>query len=256
MFLNTRVPPFDNLAARRAVNEAVDRDRLVELLGGADAASPTCQNLPPGFPGYTPYCPYGSRPSPAGTSTPPDLNKAAKLVTRSGTHGQRVLVWAPANHAAVAVYFARLLRRLGYRAQPHIVGSRGSDSYYRAIGNASTRAQIGWAAWIRDYTSAADFLRPLYSCSGIVPGSPLATSNYSRFCDPRVEAAITTAERIQQQDPVAASRACAAVDRMIVDRAAALPYANDLQLTLLTRRVGNHQFNPQWGVLLDQLWVR
>ena len=43
---------------------------------------------------------------------------------------------------------------------------------------------------------------------------------------------------------------------MIVDRAATVPFANDLELTLLSQRVGNYQFNPQWGVLLDQLWVR
>ena len=43
---------------------------------------------------------------------------------------------------------------------------------------------------------------------------------------------------------------------MIADRAPAVPYANDLQLTFLSRRVGNYQSNPQWGVLLDQLWVR
>ena len=65
MFLNTRVPPFDNPDARRAINEAVDRGRLVELLGGRAAATATCQSLPPGFPGYQPYCPYGSTPSPA-----------------------------------------------------------------------------------------------------------------------------------------------------------------------------------------------
>jgi plasmid stabilization system protein ParE len=53
----------------------------------------------------------------------------------------------------------------------------------------------------------------------------------------------------------AESRAWATVDRMIVDRAATVPYANDLQLTLLSPRVGNYQFNPQWGALLDQLWV-
>jgi peptide/nickel transport system substrate-binding protein len=256
MFLNTRVPPFDDPDVRRALNEAVDRERLVELLGGPNAAAPTCQSLPPGFPGYSPYCPYGASPSPAGTAAPPDLDAARRLVARSGTSGERVLVWAPANHAAVAAYFARLLRRLGYHARPHIVGEKGSGLYYGAIGARSTRAQIGWAGWVRDYTSASDFLRPLYSCGGITSGRPLETSNYSLFCDPRVEAAIRSAERLQQQDPTAGTRAWARVDRMIVDRAPTVPYANNLQLTLLSRRVGNYQFNPQWGVLLDQLWVR
>jgi hypothetical protein len=31
---------------------------------------------------------------------------------------------------------------------------------------------------------------------------------------------------------------------------------NELQTTLVSRRVGNYQYNPQWGPLLDQLWVR
>ena len=67
---------------------------------------------------------------------------------------------------------------------------------------------------------------------------------------------VPAAELIQGQDPVAGQRAWAAADRMIVDRAAAVPYANNLALTLVSPRTGNDQSNPQWGVLLDQLWVR
>ena len=55
---------------------------------------------------------------------------------------------------------------------------------------------------------------------------------------------------------VAGQQAWAALDRAIVDRAAAVPYANDLAITLLSRRTGDYEFNPEWGVLLDQLWVR
>jgi peptide/nickel transport system substrate-binding protein len=256
MFLNTRVAPFDNPDVRRAVNEAVDRARLVEILGGPDAAIPTCQILPPGFPGYQPYCPYGSGSSPAGTPSEPDLSAAISLVERSGTRGQSVLVWAPANHAAVATYFAQLLNRLGFRAQAHIVGAKGGGEYYDAIGTPGTRAQIGWVGWVRDYTSAADFVRPLFSCAGIVEGDPATTSNYSWLCDPDLESAIRTAQRAQQEDPVAGAAAWAAVDRMIVDRGAAVPFANNLALTLLSRRVGNYVVNPQWGVLIDQLWVQ
>ena len=54
------------------------------------------------------------------------------------------------------------------------------------------------------------------------------------------------AER-SQQVAAAGANAWATVDRMIVNRAPSVPYANDLQLTLLSRRVGNYQFNPQWG---------
>jgi len=255
LFLNTRVPPFNRLAARQAVNQAVDRERLVQLLGGPTAATPTCQILPPGFPGYRPYCPYGLRPSAAGTSTAPNLERARKLIARSGTRGARVQVWAPADHAAVAIYFAGLLRRLGYQASAHIVTGHTSRYYY-AVGDPKRRAQAGWSGWIRDYTSAADFIRPLFTCSGIAAGDPAATTNYSRLCEVGVDRRVRTAEHLQQSDPVAGQEAWGAADRAIVDRAAAVPFANDLALTFLSQRTGNYQSNPEWGVLLDQLWVR
>jgi peptide/nickel transport system substrate-binding protein len=253
LFLNTRVPPFDVPAARRAVNEAVDRARLVELLGGPTVAVATCQILPPGFPGYQSYCPYGLEPSRGGAWSGPNLQRALRLVAASGTRGQRVQVWAPADHAPIALYLSGLLRLLGYRASTRIVPD--AHTYYALVGDPATRAQIGWVGWAKDYTSAADFLPPLFSCAGI-RADPLDTSNYSRLCDRKLDNRIGAAGRLQGWDPIAAQRAWAGVDRSIVDRAAAVPFANDLMLTLLSPRTGGYEFNPQWGVLLDELWIR
>ncbi len=258
VFLNTRVPPFDRLDARRAVNEAADRLRLVRILGGSTEAKATCQILPHDFPGYEPYCPYGLTPSPAGNWTGPNLERARRLVTASRTRGTRVTVWAPPDHVDVANYFAGLLRRLGYRATTHIVPGVGGSAtpYYNAVGDPRTRAQIGWSGWFQDYASASDFIRTLFDCDSIVPGDAAATFNYSQLCDPALERLIHTAEHLQAEDPVAGQQAWAAADRMIVKQAAAVPFANSLALTLISPRTGNYQSNPQWGVLLDQLWVR
>jgi hypothetical protein len=35
-----------------------------------------------------------------------------------------------------------------------------------------------------------------------------------------------------------------------------IPIASGTEVDLISRRVGNYQFNPFWGVLPDQLWVR
>lgn len=80
------------LAARRAVNYAVDRDRLIRLIGGPQVGQPTCQILPPGMPGYQPYCPYTLNPGPAGAWTAPQLARAEQLISASGTRGARVTV--------------------------------------------------------------------------------------------------------------------------------------------------------------------
>jgi peptide/nickel transport system substrate-binding protein len=255
LFLNTRVPPFSNVAARQAVNQAVDRSRLVELLGGQAAAEPTCQILPRGFPGYRPYCPYGSAPTPAGTATTPNPAAAAKLVAASGTYGASVRVWAPADHARIARYVVGVLRRLGYKASARVVDGHTSR-YYLLVGDARARAQIGWAGWIRDYAAAADFIRPLFTCSGVSPTRPVDTTNYSRVCDRRVDRQASKAEALQQTDPVAGQVAWSRVDRLIVDHALAVPFGNDIALTLVSRRTGHYENNPEFGVLLDQIWVR
>jgi peptide/nickel transport system substrate-binding protein len=68
--LNTTRPPFDDVRVRRAFNFAIDRRRLVALYGGADLARPTCQVLPPGIPGYRPYCPFTRRLNPRAAGRP------------------------------------------------------------------------------------------------------------------------------------------------------------------------------------------
>jgi peptide/nickel transport system substrate-binding protein len=103
---NTTIPPFDNLKARQAVNYATDRNALIKLYGGPKLASPTCQVLPPEFPGYKPYCPYTANPG-SGKWTGPDMAKARQLVEESGTKGMRVKV----NSAACSTSSATRPRR-------------------------------------------------------------------------------------------------------------------------------------------------
>ncbi len=123
--LDTSAPPFDDIDVRQAINFAVDRDRVVELFGGDGAFRPTCQQLPPNFPGYEPYCPFTSNPGPGGkglwAAPGVGMEKARAIVRRSDTSGMRIDFEYPPEifpqGARVGSYFVELLNELGYRVR-------------------------------------------------------------------------------------------------------------------------------------------
>jgi YVTN family beta-propeller protein len=251
-FLNTRVPPFDDVRVRRALNYAIDRKALVELTGGRSRES--CQILPPSFPGYRPYCPYTRSPNPAGTWTGPNLAKARELVAASGTAGTQVEVpWADDPVVArISRFFVALLSRLGYRTSIRVVQSFEEHTAY--VADSRNRAQLGGAGWVADTLAASNFFQPLFTCASFVPKSPV-NLNWFEYCNPPLDAKMKEAAALQASDPVRANELWSEVDRAIVDQAVALPIASFRNRILVSERVGNYQSHPLWGTLLDQLWV-
>jgi len=247
LFLNIHEPPFDDIRVRRALNFAIDRDRVVRLYGGPSVATPTCQVLPPGLPGYRRYCPYTLAPRREGRWTAPDLGTARRLVADSGARGTRVVVWtyqdAPA--AAVSRYAAAVLRRLGFRAVARVAPFPAWD---RAVHDPGKHVQIAFGAWLADYPAASDFFNLLLSCHGT--GNPLG------YCDAGVDREIERALSLAATDPRAADRVWRGLDRRVTDLAAWAPLVNVFATDFVSRRVGNYQYNPLWGILADQLWVR
>jgi YVTN family beta-propeller protein len=260
MFLNTRMPPFDHRAVRQALNYAIDRDEVIRLGFGPQYLQPTCQILPPNFPGYRPYCPYTLHATGGGTWTAPDFAKAQQLVTASHTRGTKVTVWAFRDElhsgfaGRMARYFASVLKRLGYRASVKVLPSLAGP-YFAQVADSRKRAQIGFTAWAPDYPAASNFFSLLFTCSSFRPGDPNQL-NFTGFCEPSIDAKIKRALALQANDPAAAGPRWAEIDRAIVDQAPWVPTYNSKWIGLVSKRVGNYQFHPEWGVLFDQLWVR
>jgi YVTN family beta-propeller protein len=254
--LNTRIPPFNKLAARRALNYAIDRTKVIALNGGPLTAQPTCQILPPTMPGYRPYCPYTLHSSPSGAWTAPDLARAQRLVRVSGTRGDTVTVLAgafdPMPTPATGRYIASVLDQLGYRASLRM---SGVNTYFSVLGNSRDRVQVGFFPWFQDYPAPSDFIDPLFTCGSFVPGSP-GNLNAAEFCDPRIDAQARQALALQARGLAAAAPGWAAIDHELVDKAPWVPLYNPRDLTVLSARVGNYQFHPYWNLLIDQLWVR
>lgn len=252
VFLNTALPPFDDVDVRRALNLAVDRQRIVELYGGPAAVRLTCQTLPPNFPGYEPYCPYTTDPGPGGQWTGPDLETARRLVRRSGTAGTHVTFWfSPAFFSETAKpqaeYFAQLLEELGFVTNLRSTGNT-IDEHFEALFDFDRGIQIAPAGWTADYPASSNFFTPLLMCDSFL--------NAGAFCDPEIDATIERAVRIQTEDPAAAGEAWAEVDRVITDQAPWVSLVNPIGVDFVSEGLGNYQYNPVWGLLLAQVWVR
>ncbi len=248
--LNTQVAPFDNLSARQAVSFAVDRGRLTDLTLGPGLGTLTCQILPSGFEGFERYCPYTAEPTPSGTWSAPDLQRAQQLVRSSGTQGAKVTLWIPSFgpfSVAAAKYVVSVLDSLGYNAGFRHVGEFTKKD--------ATRFQAGFFGWQPDFATPSGFITSGLACT--VPfeiqGEP---TNISRFCSPSIDREMARAQSLETSDPQAALALWARIDREITEQAPWVSYANGLIVQLLSHRVRNFQYNPQYETLLDQLWVR
>jgi peptide/nickel transport system substrate-binding protein len=250
---NVREAPFNNLKARQAVNFATDRNALVKIAGGPKLAVPTCQILPPNFPGYKPYCPYTKNPG-SGKWTAPDLAKAKQLVAASGTKGASVKVNTDNTdvNKAYGLYFVGLLNSLGYKAT---LQALSADIQYSYAQNSKNHPQFAFSSWFQDYPAASDFLNILLGCGSFHPKSN-SSPNIAEFCDKKIQSDMDRAGQIGITDPAAGNKIWAQVDKGVTDQAAWVAMFNPKFIDVLSARVKGYLFSPQWYFLLDQASVK
>jgi peptide/nickel transport system substrate-binding protein len=250
---NTRIPPFNNLKARQAVNYATDRNALIKIYGGPRLATPTCQVLPPNFPGYKPYCPYTVNPG-SGKWTGPDMAKAQQLVQESGTKGTPVKVNTDTTDVdkGYGLYFIGLLNKLGYKATPQFLSN---DVQYPYIQNSKNKVPFAFSDWFADYPAASDFLQILLGCGSFHPNSN-SSPNIAEFCNKGIQAKMDHAGLLGLTDPNAANDLWAQVDKETTDQAPWVAMFNPKLLDFTSKRVKGFTFSPQWYFLLDQASVK
>jgi DNA-binding SARP family transcriptional activator/ABC-type transport system substrate-binding protein len=246
--INTHDPPFDDIRARRALNFAVDRGAVVRASGGASAAAPSCQTIPPGEPGYRPYCPYTFEPSPTGRWNGPDLRIARDLVTASGTRGETVTIWDRVDtgkaEAAVPI-LVRALRQLGYRPRVRVLSTKSFD---RTTVAQRAAVDLMPVAFGPDYPSAAESYSLFLACGG--------ASNWRQFCDPRLDAEARRAEALRLTDPTRSSLMWQRLDRQLTNRAVWVPLASPRIIDIVSKRLRDYQFSPVYHFLPAQAALR
>jgi peptide/nickel transport system substrate-binding protein len=245
LFMNTRVPPFDNEKVRQAVNFAIDKRALQRIFGGLLA--PSCNFLPPGMKGYEKNdpCPYGD------PTQAPNIEKAKQLIQEAGANGTAVTVWGDDEDPSkpVAEYAASALTDIGLKATPKIV--EGSV-YFQTIGNQKTKAQMGFANWFQDFPHPANFMF-------LINGASIQNTNNQNFGntdDPEINKLIANADANPDLDAVAPEYAKA--DKLAVDKAYIAPYGNRELTKLVSDKVdfGSVVAHPVYNADFSQIKLK
>jgi len=243
--INTHRRPFHDVRVRRALNYAIDRAKIASWYGGPFVATPLCQPLAPGLPGYRRYCPYTQDPSPGGRWSSPDLATAKRLVAASGTRGERVDVWGAPDQGLpveVSLHIAHVLRVLGYRVRLHLVPFASITPAMRRNFQLSVDGD-----WLPDYPAPSAYLPQFFGCAG--------GFSHGFVCDRELDRLMEKASHSQLSDAARSEALWAAVDRRLVDRAYWVPTVNIRFAELVSGRLRNYQFSPVGGFIADQVWL-
>lgn len=250
--MNVNLAPFDNLKARQAVNYAIDRNALVKIFGGPKLAVPSCQVLPPGFPGYQAYCPYTK--NPGTTWSAPDVAKAKQLVQQSGRKGAKVTVLSSDDEVnkAVGVYLASVLNQIGFKATAKTISG---NIFFTYVQNTKNKVQINVQQWYQDYPAASDFLHILFGCESFHPGSD-SSINIAGFCNKPINNQMHKALALESENFPAANKLWSKIDRQVTDQSPMATLFTPRHIDFVSKRVGNFTFSKQFYWLVDQSWVQ
>jgi peptide/nickel transport system substrate-binding protein len=207
-FMNNKLPPFNKLAVRQAVNYAIDRNALVRLYGGL--ATPTENILPPTYPQYKKHSIYSL-----------NVAKAKQLIQQAGVKGQTVTVWGSNRETSrkPVEYLQDVLKKIGLNAKLKIIDA---SIYWTTIGSQANKAQIGFADWFQDYPHPLDWFDVLLNGDRI---TATHNNNYSNFDNASVNSKIA---QLKQQPTLNSSinSQWAALDKQVMEQAAWAPYVN------------------------------
>jgi peptide/nickel transport system substrate-binding protein len=64
------------------------------------------------------------------------------------------------------------------------------------------------------------------------------------------------ASRLQLTDLAAAHRQWTSIEHDLTDLAPWAPLVSRTWMNFVSERIGNFQVNPEWGPLVDQMWVQ
>jgi ABC-type transport system substrate-binding protein len=222
--MNVTQPPFDNVQVRQAVNMAINKDRVVQIINGR--AVPANQPLPPSMPGYTEghegyaYDPEGAKALLAEAGFADGF--ATELYVMNTDPNPRIAQAIQQDLAAVGIEVS-----IQSLAQANVIEA----------GGAGTAPMIwsGGMAWIADFPDPANFYYPILGCAGAVEGG----WNWSRYCNEELDAMATEADAMS--DPAQAEERLqkwSDIYMRVMEDAPWAPVFNEERFTIKSPRMG------------------
>jgi peptide/nickel transport system substrate-binding protein len=223
--LNNHQGPFTNINLRRALWAAVDRAEIVKVIGGTLAGLPGTHFLYPGNNGFDEAGGLGGPQLDFNQNTTGNMAVAAKYMKLAGYPsgkytGNATIQMVGASNGdfpAITAVVGNALTSLGFHT--HVSQVDASVMYAKYCGVPKQEIDVcPNVGWIRDFADPLTVLYVTFYGPAIVPTN---NSNFGQVDDPAINAAMSEAALVVE--PTSRYQAWANVDKLLVEKAVAIP---------------------------------
>lgn len=235
---NAKAVPTNNLKVRQAIAMAINRKRLVQLLGGQAIAAGNV------------YFPVDPQWDPALDAHPVyayDPQSASATLKASGYKGQQVTLYFSNDYSyesGMSLGLQQQLQQIGLNVNLHGV----SHTSLIALHGKPNGAALSNDDWTPDYFDGYDIYSNLMSCSG---SSGAGAGSY--YCDPKADALVNQASTT----PLGPARDALLrqAQRRILQSATMIPLIYVKSTEFVSPKVGGFYYLPLFGWQYENYWL-
>ncbi|MFF4255954.1 ABC transporter substrate-binding protein [Streptomyces sp. NPDC001663] len=216
--LNVHVAPFDNVHCRKAVQWAVDKQSILDAIGGSPKGDVATTLLPPSVNGYTKFDTYPS------SGHKGDAAKAKAELKQCGKpNGFSTTLTARSDRPAEiaqATAIQNSLKSVGIKVEIKQFPSGKYFSNFAGVPSYVHEHKLGMLsmAWGADWPTGYGFLDQIINGAAIKPSGG---NNLMELDDPKINNALKSA--IANTDAAARTKAWGDIDKMVLDNASVVP---------------------------------
>lgn len=225
-----------NPVVRQALNYAIDKQAIIQVLGGKRNGEPHGQILPPTLLGYQKIDPYATPESKG------DLDKAKQMLASVPGAANLKLDFIYDNtetNKNIVQVITDQLKKIGIAINPN----PQDDATVHTTNPKSDNWDLYYAGWCPDWAGngARTFFRPLLSDPGLKNYKAGGSYNYGGYDNPAVDAKV---EQALGATPEEAAKIWADIDATVMKDAPWVPIYASNAVTFISTRVKGYTYFP------------